>query len=179
MKRIALLWLPLGLALFVGINPAEAAEIFSTFLVRHAEKAPGGGGPGDPALSDCGRQRARHLATILAEIPIERIYSTDYRRTRETAAPLAGDRNLQVEIYSPDQLPQLAASLGERRQDTLVVGHSNTTAVLAGLLVGEQWPPFGEGIYDRAYQVVHAGSERRVYLLQQGFRCAINSPAEK
>jgi broad specificity phosphatase PhoE len=161
----------LGLAFVLGVNTAMADGIFSIFLVRHAEKELADAGADDPALTDCGRRRARHLARLFATIPIERIYSTDYQRTRDTVAPLARANDLQPEIYSTDQLPELAEKLGQRRQDVLVVGHSNTTGVLAGMLAGEQWAPYGEDIYDRLYQVIDAGGERRVYLFQQGFEC--------
>ena len=42
----------------------------------------------------------------------------------------------------PDQLDDFAKLLIKNRKDVLVVGHSNTTPVLAGLLVGEELEPF-------------------------------------
>jgi 2-keto-3-deoxy-galactonokinase len=53
----------------------------------------------------------------------------------------------------------------------LVVGHSNTTAVLAGLLIGEEMGSFDESIYNRVYQVVIAGDDRRLHILHTAFVC--------
>jgi len=69
-------------------------------------------------------------------------------------------------------LEEFALTLKEHRRDALVVGHSNTTAVLAGLLVGdESFSTFDESIYDRIYQVVLSDSGGRIHILQQTFSC--------
>ena len=59
----------------------------------------------------------------------------------------------------------------DRRQDALVVGHSNTTGVLAGLLVGEELGGFDLDIYDRIYQVVIYKDTGRLHLLHSVFDC--------
>jgi len=51
------------------------------------------------------------------------------------------------------------------------VGHSDTTAVLAGLLVGEKLEEFDENIYDRLYQVVLSDRGGRIDILPQSFQC--------
>ena len=55
-------------------------------LVRHAEPAAGGT---DPGLSTAGRRRAATLAKMLAGAGITAIFTSELRRTKETAAPLA------------------------------------------------------------------------------------------
>lgn len=166
----------LAAAAFLVAAPASRAdsqagdELFSIFLVRHAEKDPSSESD-DPGLSACGESRAQSIAAMLAEVGLDRVYSTDYRRTRDTASPIASVHELEVSSYDPRELDEFAAQLLKRKQDALVVGHSNTTGVLAGILVGEGGEAFDEGLYDRLYQVVIASSQRRTYLMHQAFNC--------
>ena len=151
--------------------PAPASAIYSVFLVRHAEKLGVEAGGKDPGLTDCGRRRAGHLARQLAEVPVRRVYSTGYRRTLATAAPVA-ERGVPLERYDPQRLPELAKRLLQEAEDALVVGHSNTTEVLAGLLAGFTGEAYDERYYDRLYQVIISGDQRRLIQLQQGFDCS-------
>ncbi len=50
----------------------------------------------DPTLSEVGRQQAQALARHLADEPIDAVYASTAARARETAAPLAADRSLEV-----------------------------------------------------------------------------------
>jgi len=52
-----------------------------------------------------------------------------------------------------------------------VVGHSNTTGVLAGLLIGEDLGAFDLDIYNRVYQVVICNNNGRLHLLSTAFDC--------
>ena len=67
-----------------GTFAAEAESVI--FLARHAEKTDESH---DPQLSGTGRQRAAELAQLLRDAGIEHIHSTDFNRTKDTAAPLA------------------------------------------------------------------------------------------
>ena len=146
-------------------------EIFSIYLVRHAEKEVEAKDPGDPGLSYCGELRAQALVTILADVSLENIYSTPFERTLKTASPIAESKQLEIEIYDPSRLKEFSKLLLDTQQDALVVGHSNTTSVLAGLLAGVSEEAFDEGIYDRLYQVVISGERARINLLHQSFHC--------
>jgi len=129
----------------------ENPEPALIFLVRHAEKEIG---PEDPALSEAGRERAAVLARLLQDAGIDSIYSTDFKRTRDTAAPLAIRLGLEVAIYDPAKLGDLAASIKQRRGRCLVVGHSNTTPELVGLLGGQPGAAIDEeSEYDRLFVV--------------------------
>jgi broad specificity phosphatase PhoE len=129
---------------------AGAASPDRILLVRHAETA---GEGSDPELSEEGSRRAERLADLLAEEGVERIFSTDLRRTRDTAAPLAGRLGLEVELYDHRALPDLAERLRAEGGVVLVVGHSNTTPALVELLGGDPGEPIAHDEHDRLYRV--------------------------
>src|SRR5690554_7862592 len=80
--------------------PRASQELQTTFIVvRHAEKA--SDHPDDPALDADGQARAVALAQALAEVPVSAVYATPTRRTRQTAAPLAAEKALEVRDYDP------------------------------------------------------------------------------
>ncbi len=114
----------------------DAPRAVTTFiLVRHAEK-----GAGDnPDLTTEGLARAARLRDRLTDKSIAHVYSTDTKRTLQTAAPTAEARGLTVSLYNPEKLGQLARRLQKQHagQTVLVVGHSNTTPALANLLAGK------------------------------------------
>ena len=60
------------------------------YLVRHAEKLTGE----NPALSSAGLVRADELVERLKYISLTHTYTTDYKRTRATAAPTAQNSRL-------------------------------------------------------------------------------------
>ncbi len=131
--------------------PAEPAETGKAYLVRHAEKT---AERHDPGLTDAGSVRAIILADKLEDAGLTAIWSTDYKRTRDTAAPVAARLGLEVQLYNPRDLPGFAAQLkADPAQVVLVVGHSNTTPWLVSLLGGEPGELIDEAEYDRLYMV--------------------------
>jgi broad specificity phosphatase PhoE len=110
-----------GLLLFSAIA-ADGAPII--FLVRHAEKASGGGN--DPELSVAGRKRAEALAQILKDAELTAIFVTEFRRTQETAAPIAKATNISPTIVSANDTESLVKQLRNVKGNALVVGHGNT-----------------------------------------------------
>lgn len=124
LKRIALSLLLAVLA----ASPAAAQH--TIFLIRHAERADTAPGvsptmAADPDLSEAGRARAESLATALKDAKITAIYATKYKRTQQTAAPLAKALGLTVAIVAADAAA-VAKQLPGEKGNVLVVGHSNT-----------------------------------------------------
>lgn len=120
-------------------------------LVRHAEKQLGR----DPGLTTDGETRAQDLIDALSSAPIEVVYSTDYKRSRDTAAPIALSRNLPIIYYDPSDLEAFAAKLLSEGRSVLVVGHSNTTPDLVAALGGDAGEPITEATeYDRLYRLI-------------------------
>ena len=68
-------------------------------LVRHAlplRTEPGEGS--DPELAEAGWEQARRLPTALARFPITRVVSSPQRRAVQTAEPVAGARELPIDL---------------------------------------------------------------------------------
>ena len=132
------------------VLPASTSQPLVVFPVRHGEKSDRGK---DPQLSVAGRERAVILANILRNAKIEYIHSSDYIRTRETAAPTAAGYGLEVELYDPRDLPALVEILRKLGSRHLVVGHSTTTPSMVELLGGEPNSAINEDEFDRLYIV--------------------------
>lgn len=152
-QRAALLLHRLAQAPETPAAATSTAEPTVVYLVRHGEKVdPYPEAPSDPPLTEAGSERADELARTLADAGIDRVLSTDFRRTRETAAPLAEALGLELDLYDPGDLEGLARRLAVAGERVLVVGHSNTTPRLVELLGGEPGPPIDEpSEYDRLY----------------------------
>lgn len=136
-------------------EPVAQATAHQVFLVRHAEKQSGD----NPSLTDAGEQRAETLAVLLSNEGITHIHSTDYKRTLETAAPLAARTGIEVTLYDPRDLAAFADELIATPGRHLVVGHSNTTPQLAEALGGEPGSEINEASeYDRLYVITLSGS---------------------
>jgi 2,3-bisphosphoglycerate-dependent phosphoglycerate mutase len=109
-------------------------------LVRHAEKSASGTqedmAKGDPDLSTEGRERTERFARLVKKYRPQVIYATDYKRARQTAEPIARLRHLEIQSFDPAKQAELIPLiLNGKPKRYLIVGHSNTTPALAGLLL--------------------------------------------
>lgn len=132
--RILLLILS-SLLLATPDNSLLADDSYQLYFFRHAEKRIET--KVDPGLTALGKARAAALARHFNDIDITRLYSTNYKRTLHTAAPLAASRTMDIKLYDPKQLSQFAELLKTNKVSSLVIGHSNTTPELVKLLGGE------------------------------------------
>jgi broad specificity phosphatase PhoE len=119
------------------VAPGFAAAQSLVYFVRHAERADGGAGaqpagmsnaPADPSLSADGAARAQKLAAMLADAGIKAIFTTEFKRTQETAKPLAARLGLAVQSMTAKDTRALVAKVrSDHAGDiVLVIGHSNT-----------------------------------------------------
>src|SRR5207302_9382890 len=98
------------------------------FIVRHAEKADA---TKDPDLSEAGRARSDALAKTLRDANITAIYASEFKRTQQTAAPLAKTLSITVAtLPAKDNNAALIAKLRASTGNTLVVGHGDTIPAL-------------------------------------------------
>lgn len=149
----------------VGPGQSPDAGEVTVVLVRHAEKQ---SGVPDPGLTPRGESRAQALTRVLKDVEITHIWSTDYRRTRDTALPVLRDRGMDLAIYDPRQLGVFADQLAGTPGIHLVVGHSNTTPELVSLLGGDPGSAIRDADeYDRMYWVfTHREGGARSLLLR-------------
>ncbi len=124
------------------------------YLVRHAEKEKGS----NPSLTQGGIKRAAALAEFLKDKNVNAVFSTNYKRTIETAEPTAKQAGIEVDKYDPRNLPLMKEKLSLKEGATLVVGHSNTTPRLFNLLTGLNHADLDEHQYDHVY-IVTVGVE--------------------
>ncbi len=144
----------LVLAACAGAPPPRADSALRFVVVRHAEKS--NDDPRDPSLSAAGRERAARLAERLRGAPLVAAWSSDYRRTRDTAAAAAALHDLPIRIYDArEPADALAARLRAEhdRGTVLVVGHSNTVPGIVAALCGCAVEPLGDDDYDRWFEV--------------------------
>ncbi len=137
MKRAVLL--TLVAALLATSLAAAPNPVTTVILVRHAEKA---SQEDSSPLTPAGTKRAQELARVLAGMKVDAIYTTQFRRVQDTAAPIATALGITPVVrntgatYAADLAKHILAE--NRGQTVLVVGHSNTTiAVLKALGASE------------------------------------------
>jgi 2,3-bisphosphoglycerate-dependent phosphoglycerate mutase len=110
----------------------QAQATKTIILVRHAEKVDASQ---DPELSAEGKQRAERLVRAIKKYKPGAIYSTDFKRTRDTVGPMASRRKLQIQTYDARKPAELIdAIMKSKTKRFLISGHSNTIPGLANLL---------------------------------------------
>ncbi len=135
------------------------------YFVRHAEKQ-NIVGLKDPELTPIGQFRANNIANQLSKAGIKHIFSTNYKRTLQTAQPLAEFLGLEIEIYNPSKPVAFSEKLKKLNSTALIVGHSNTTTQLASLVSGKALYPIAENEYDNMYQVILDGDKKMLNWLK-------------
>lgn len=125
-----------------------------TFIVvRHAEKADSSA---DPDLSEAGMNRARKLAETLKYTDVDALFSTPYKRTRQTLGVLGEQQGLNIADYDPRRPNVLLDSLKAQSGKTFVIaGHSNTAPHIVNYLIGEnRYGDLEDHVYDHLW-IVH------------------------
>jgi 2,3-bisphosphoglycerate-dependent phosphoglycerate mutase len=124
---------PLLFVLFAGVGIfwiSTWARTTVVVLVRHAEAATDPSG--DPDLSPAGEARVRELgeyvAGILAGGKVDYLYSGDTRRAEQTAAPIANEFRLPINLLAASDWDGLASRIKRehRGKTVVVVGYSST-----------------------------------------------------
>jgi broad specificity phosphatase PhoE len=112
-------------------------------LVRHAERA--ATTTGDPDLSPAGERRAALLGRVLADaLPgrtVDHLYAADTRRAQQTAASVANQFKLPINLLASSDWAGLANRIrrDHRGQTVVVVGYASTMPGLLNQLSGGQY----------------------------------------
>ena len=146
-----------GLLLLLVLGALSgAAQPVTVFLVRHAEKAVTP--EEDPSLTSAGKLRAKKLANILRDAEIAAVFTSELKRTIETAQPTADRFKLKL-----TQVPAVATSelrkriLALKGKAVLVSGHSVTVPALIKAFGGPRDIVITESEYDRLF-IMHVTS---------------------
>ena len=136
----------------------ESQATTTVIFVRHAEKA--AEPADDPGLSPAGQRRVAELTRQLVDADVvagvDAVYSTPYRRTEETARPVAVALGLPVHSYDAADTEAIMEHIvkAHKGKIILVVGHSNTLPLLmANMGASKKVPAIAENEYDNIYIV--------------------------
>jgi broad specificity phosphatase PhoE len=156
-----------ALVLVVGAAAPAVAQP-TIFLVRHAERADAGSAAAgmmasDPDLSAAGRLRAESLVKLLKDSRITAILTTEYKRTRQTAAPLGVALGVNPTVIPSKDAAGLAERLMSSTGNVLVVGHSNTIPEILKALGVADPITIDEQEYDNLFIVVRGALVRLRY----------------
>lgn len=161
--RFSLFALCLLLAGPSSVFAQEADEPIVVIVIRHAEKAADQGS--DPGLTEKGQQRAQALMEAVGDAAVSAIYSSQFKRTQDTVAPLAEHHGVPITTMDVSganlkTYPQELADdvlQNHRGETVVVVNHSNTVPLIVGALGGAAVPPITEEEYDDFFIVIIPG----------------------
>ncbi len=133
-------------------TPSADAPPRIVVLVRHGEKQ---SEDRDAALSPAGVARAKCLADTLAELGVTHVFTTEFARTRDTAAPLAARLGLTPEVVPAAEKDTWLERLNALPPGAtaLVAGHSNTVPELVAALGAGEVAIAGD-TFDKLFAVV-------------------------
>jgi phosphohistidine phosphatase SixA len=189
---VALAAIAFEIAAFPSVaQPANRAdELPVLVLVRHADKA--AQPADDPPLTAAGAKRAQDLAEALRPAGVTAIVTTQLRRTRETAQPLATALGIVPEVvnvgelalvanpaadaqFPPEVLRERAAyikalepAVRRRSGVVLVVGHDWSVPGLIASLGGPRLPNICGSVYDNLFVLTSAKGKANLIRARYG-----------
>ena len=107
----------------------------SVYLIRHAEKIRTDKNEKDPLLNKNGLLRTQKWSEIFEKIEIDKILSTNTKRTISTVIPTSDKKKLKIEIYKPEDISYEAFLKENKGKKVLIVGHSNTIPETTNILI--------------------------------------------
>lgn len=145
-------------------------------LVRHGEAT--STTAGDPELSIAGEQRAARLGDFIADtlpgMAVDHLYAADTRRAQQTAASVANQFKLPINLLSGSDWARLPSRIkrDHRGQTVVVIGYATT---LPGVLnqLGAPAVSIGDDDYESVYVVVMPSpGPNRMFRLRYGLASA-------
>ncbi|WP_298425721.1 phosphoglycerate mutase family protein [uncultured Kordia sp.] len=166
MKKNILLLFSLFLVLNCFAQEAKDSETSVYYLIRHAEKDRSDKTNKNPNLTEKGQNRAHNWAKMFQHITFDAVYSTEYNRTQQTAAPTAKTNELKVITYHPYKINFEDFLKDTKGKTVLIVGHSNTTPAFTNKLLGEEkFESIDDNNNGNVYIVTITGDTKSVQLL--------------
>ena len=140
MKTVRYIFIVLIALVITSCNRPQPGPT-TVLIVRHAEKA---SDAEDSPLTEDGVKRSQALVNVAADANVSAIYTTQFKRNRDTAQPLSERLGIPVtevpvNLQSPgDYGKTLAKTILEKHpgQTIVVVGHGNTIGSIVEGLTG-------------------------------------------
>ena len=158
------------ISLLLALLPAAAfaqPAPHPVYVMRHLNTP---AGEADPDLLPEGRAAAIALADLMetdqfqgARRPVA-IYVSDFKRTRQTAAPTAARLALNVTVYDPRDTAGLLARVRAEAGPVLIIGHSNTVPDIIAALGGERPAPLVHADFGDLWIVQPGGATTKLRL---------------
>jgi len=140
----------------------------AVFIVRHAERADDSS---DTVLSSEGEARARSLARLLRDAGISAIFVTQYRRSAQTAKPLADQLGIESTVVQARDISGMVAKIRTEHANeaVLAVGHSDTVPAIIRALGCRESIEISTDEYDNLFVVVPDSGGESPLLLRLRF----------
>ena len=144
-----------------ALQTADAGQVI--FLVRHAEQELD---VEDPALTEAGHKRAQALAGTLKDAGVQIVYTSETRRTRQTAEPIVQALNITHEIMPRRDIEGLIHRIRTRHpnDEVLIVSHTRTIPLLLRELGYSENVSLARDEYDNLFVIVPKGKDESVVL---------------
>jgi broad specificity phosphatase PhoE len=135
------------------------------FLVRHADRA---STADDSLLGKAGEERAQCLAKTLKDANISAVFASDYKRTQQTAAPVAAEFHVETRVIPKANTAELVKQVQQHdNKPILVVGHADTLPGIVQALGAGSIPKIESQEYDRLIVIpVTAGKSQPAIILR-------------
>jgi broad specificity phosphatase PhoE len=142
--------------LFVWSLPCFAQR--TLVVVRHADKIDDSH---DAVLSPTGQAQAKRLAHVLKDLGISAIYTTQFKRTIQTAAPLAELLKIKLLAYEQTDVDGVVKEIQKRhpKEVVMVVGHRSTVPKILKQFGAAEPVALGSSEYDSLFILTLPPSE--------------------
>jgi broad specificity phosphatase PhoE len=125
----------------------------------------------DPGLTEAGRRDAQLLANWFKKSDKPNgIFVTRYRRSQESAAPLAAKLGIRPVVYDPSNNDALIEAVKARDGNVLVVGHSNTVPEIVERLGGTRPASIQHHEHGDIWRVSQSGGRMEKLRLEKAAR---------
>ena len=119
-------------------------------VVRHADKIDDSD---DAVLSPTGEAQAKRLAHVLKDLGISAIYTTQFKRTIQTATPLADLLKIKLLAYEQTDVNAVATEIRRKhpKEVVMVVGHRSTVPKILKQFGASEPVALGSSEYDSLF----------------------------
>jgi broad specificity phosphatase PhoE len=142
-----------GVTVFITLLFAWSLPCFgqrTLVVVRHADKIDDSD---DAVLSPTGEAQAKRLAHVLKDLGINAIYTTQFKRTIQTATPLANSLKIKLLSYEQTDVDGVVKEIQQKhsKEVVMVVGHRSTVPKLLKQFGASEPVALGSSEYDSLF----------------------------